>query len=56
LIITRLTNLPESALSDNSFVTGILALQDLWARVDTENRPAEWSDYRLAAMRIAKVG
>ncbi|CAE6455422.1 unnamed protein product [Rhizoctonia solani] len=56
LIITRLTNLPESALSDNCFVTGILALQDLWARVDTENRPAEWSDYRLAAMRIAKVG
>ncbi|CAE6443250.1 unnamed protein product [Rhizoctonia solani] len=53
-ILIRLGNLPENASSNSCFRTLIRSLQDLWARVDTENRPAEWNDYRLALIRVTR--
>ncbi|CAE6432024.1 unnamed protein product [Rhizoctonia solani] len=55
-ILTRLINLPESAFPGSYFHTAIRSLQDVWVRADTENRPAEWNDYRLAVIRIVNVG
>ncbi|KAF8760775.1 hypothetical protein RHS01_01312 [Rhizoctonia solani] len=52
-IITRLFNLPENTLFDSGVRAGIQSLQDVWARADVESRPAEWNDYRLAAVRVA---
>ncbi|CAE6469930.1 unnamed protein product [Rhizoctonia solani] len=52
-ILTRLFNLPENTLFDSGVRAGIQSLQDVWARADVESRPAEWNDYRLAAVRVA---
>ncbi|ELU36585.1 hypothetical protein AG1IA_09383 [Rhizoctonia solani AG-1 IA] len=52
-ILTRLFNLPENTLFDSGVRAGIQSLQDVWARADVESRPAEWIDYRLAAVRVA---
>ncbi|CAE6468888.1 unnamed protein product [Rhizoctonia solani] len=51
LVLERLQSLPHSR-ADSFLNRGIQMLQDIWMRTDSEGRPAQWSDLRIATRRI----
>ncbi|CEL62421.1 hypothetical protein RSOLAG1IB_12564 [Rhizoctonia solani AG-1 IB] len=54
LILERLQSLPHSQV-DSFPKHGIRTVRDIWMRADSEGRPAQWSDLRVATRRILGI-
>ncbi|CAE6468895.1 unnamed protein product [Rhizoctonia solani] len=54
-MLLRLRGLPECSRPESCFSSCIQILKELWRQTDSEDRPAMWSDFRGATLRVLGV-
>ncbi|KAB5590667.1 Fungal-specific transcription factor domain containing protein [Ceratobasidium theobromae] len=54
-ILSRLHGLPECSRSESCLNDSLRMVQDVWKRTHSEERPAEWTDLRVAASRAIGI-
>ncbi|KAH7345526.1 hypothetical protein B0J17DRAFT_42509 [Rhizoctonia solani] len=54
-MLLRLRGLPECSRPESCFNSCIRILEELWRQTDSEHRPANWLDFRLATLRVLGI-